>query len=181
MFESQEKYKREWARCADEAVCPAGWISVVNLAGVIGCSETSVRVHCAAAGLESRMVKRVTVDGRKLIGRMMVFPKEEALEVMYAWEEGRAARERRMVEKVERSEAAARRREERAAARREKEAAERKLIAERRAKVRAERKRMFQERKAELAREKERRKKERVRERRRVARERVRAGSARAK
>ena len=171
MFESQETYKREWARCADEAVCPAGWISVVNLAGVIGCSETSVRVHCAAAGLESRMVKRVTVDGRKLIGRMMVFPKEEALDVMYAWEEGREARERRMVEKVERS-------EERAAARREKEA--------------AERKRMFQARKDELAREKarrklererekERRKREKVRERRRVARERVRAGSARAK
>lgn len=144
---------------------------MVNLAGVIGCSETSVRVHCAAAGLESRMVKRVTVDGRKLIGRMMVFPKEEALDVMYAWEEGREARERRMVEKVERS-------EERAAARREKEA--------------AERKRMFQARKDELAREKarrklererekERRKREKVRERRRVARERVRAGSARAK
>ena len=185
MYESQERYKKDWASCGDDAVTPAGFISARNLAGIIGCSDATVRVQLQRAGLMGKMMKRMTADEKKLIGQMLVYPKDEALDFMYAWEERREAMYEKKVARIERA-------EERRAARREKEAEERRRIAEERAKVRAERKRMFQERKAELAREKERRKlererekarrqREKVRERRRVARERVRAGDARAK
>lgn len=167
MYESQERYRKEWASCGDDAVTPAGFISARNLAGLIGCSDATVRVQLQRAGLVGQKIRRMTVDGKKLIGQMLVYPKNEALDVMYAWEEEREAMYVKKVARIERA-------EERAAARREKEAEERKRIAEERAVVRAERKRMLQARKAELAREKA-----RVRERRRVARERVRAGRAR--
>lgn len=162
MFESKERYGRSWAYTNDEAVCPEGWISVANLAGVIECSMETVRTQCRRAGLVGRKLRRVTVDGRVLLGSMAVFPRAEALEVMLAWDERREVRERAYVERLE----------VRAAERREKEAEERKRIAEGRALVRAERKRMLAARRAELAREKERR---------RAARERVRARGGRAK